>query len=170
MARQHRPIVRSSKRLTLWLQFQPVSTTLSTSATAAAIFSLNAVALALRPFTIVRTRFQLRLGTDQASSLETQACAVGLAVVSDEAVAVGVTAIPTPNTEAGSSLWFAHQYLYGEQSDKTGDIRRGTHAVMESKAMRKVATGQDIVVVAEGAGVGAGMIIVIGGRILIKTN
>jgi len=170
MARGHRPIVRSSKRLSIWLQFNPVSTTLSAATSVAAIFSLNAAALALLPFTIVRTRFQLRLGTDQASSLETQSCAVGLATVSEQAVAVGVTALPTPVTESGSSLWFAHQYIFGEQSDKTGDVRRGSTAEMDSKAMRKVVVGQDLVVMAEGGGVGAGMIIVIGGRILIKTN
>ena len=70
--------------------------------------SLNATALALRPFTIVRQHYFLMLRSDQAAAAERQFGAFGCVVVSDQAEAVGVTAIPTPITDAGSDLWMLH--------------------------------------------------------------
>jgi hypothetical protein len=53
------------------------------------VTSLGAAALALRPFTIVRTRGVLLIGTDQEAADEAQRVIYGEAVVSDEASAVG---------------------------------------------------------------------------------
>jgi hypothetical protein len=92
----------SQKRLTSWFQFAPVSATF-TGTGGTIMFSLNAAALALRPFTIVRSRFTYGVISDQAASLEDQVGAVGIAVVSDQAVAVGATAVPTPITDLGTS-------------------------------------------------------------------
>ena len=95
----------SQKRLTSWFQFVPTQVSL-TAAGGTIIFSLNAAALALRPFTVVRTRFKYMVISDQAAAIEIQAGAIGMAVVSDQSVAVGVTAVPTPITDMGSDLWF----------------------------------------------------------------
>ena len=152
------------------MQFQPVATQQGTSSASTLVFVLNAAALALRPFTIVRTHFSCHLGTDQTAALEQQSIAVGIAVVSTEAAAVGITAIPTPNTEAASSLWFVHQYAFADSSDLASNVRRGETWLMDSKAMRKVELGQDMVVVIEGGGLGSGQITSLGGRILVKLN
>ena len=80
-------------------------TTITTVGTSVVQTSLNAGALALRPFTMVRVRGVIRLETDQLTTTEFQEIAFGLAVVSDQAVAVGVTAVPSPVSDNGSDLW-----------------------------------------------------------------
>ena len=157
------------RRLTTWFQFAPVETTLTSSGAAAIVFSLNAAALALRPFTFVRTRFELKLRSDQAAAIENQTMGVGLAIVTDQAAAVGITAVPTPLTDLGSNEWMALQILYGDESNLTDRTRGATNATMDSKAMRKVEVGQDLVVVMEN-GSGQGIIGSVGGRMLIKNN
>ena len=159
----------SQKRLTTWFQFQPV--TLNPSATGTLIFSLNAAALAFTPFTIVRSHFELQLRSDQAAAIEQQSIGFGIAVVSDEAVAVGVSAIPTPIANAASDLWFLHRFLFGDESALTDRTRSATRASIDSKAMRKVSEGQDVAVVVESsAAVGGGTTLDVAGRMLIKVN
>ncbi len=137
------------------------------------VASLNAAALAFRPFTVVRTRIELYVRSDQVAATEDQSGAMGMAVVSSQAVAVGVTAIPTPVTEIGSDLWFVHQTIFNaEFGDSAGGngANRGHHWTIDSKAMRKVEDGQDVVIVIEDAGLGGGARFFIGGRMLIKAN
>ena len=59
-----------ARRLTTWIGFNPVQTDGLAVAGGSAIFSLNAAALALRPFTIVRTHFEFALRSDQAGAIE----------------------------------------------------------------------------------------------------
>ena len=171
MARRHTMVRSRSTRKSLWLQFVPISTTV-TAGGAAIAFSLNAAALALRSFTVIRSHFEVMLLSDQESVIEQQVGAVGLAVVSDEAVAVGVTAVPTPLTQLGSSLWFVNQLMFGEESRLATLALPPVHYSIDSKAMRKVEVGSDIIVVLESSTIGsAGAIdFNIGGRVLIKTN
>ena len=132
--------------------------------------SLNAAALALRPFTVIRARMQLFLRSDQAASAEDQAAAFGMCVVSDQAVAIGVTAVPTPVTDLASDLWFVHRYLMASYSGIAGGAR-GIPYEVDSKAMRKVDLGQDLISVAEvDLGIGAGVTMFIAGRILVKVH
>ena len=160
------------KRLSLWFDFQPVSATF-TGAGGTIIASLNAAALALRPFTIVRTRFLVSVISDQITASENYAGAVGVAVVSDQAVAVGVTAVPIPITDMSSDLWLMHQLFMAsvqiEEASGNGAFLRSTNFEIDSKAMRKVEDGQDLVVVGELA-LTSGFNITIGGRMLIKVN
>ena len=166
-----RKFVRSGpKRLTSWFQFSPSSTALGVSTSAVLVSSLNAAALALRPFTIVRSHFVFQLDSDQAAAIEIQAISHGLAIVSDQASAVGITAIPTPTTEAASNLWFMHSYAFVDESNLTDRTRGVTRWSVDSKAMRKVEVGQDMVSVVEGGGIGFGMNILIAGRVLVKHN
>ena len=161
--------VRSgAKRKTLWLQFQAASTT-NAGSSASVVFSLNAAALALRPFTIVRTHFSYFLGSDQAAAIEDQTCAWGAAVVSDQAVAIGVTGVPTPNTDLGSSLWFALKLMFAKETSITDRATKGEYFDLDSKAMRKVEIGQDMVIVVENA-FSTGWVLKQAGRILVKTN
>jgi len=167
------PRVTRSRRHTAWFQFAPVLTTLTASG-GTIIFSLNAAALALRPFTVVRSRFSAYLISDQATLSEQQNVGLGHAVVSDEAVSVGVTAVPTPLAQLGSDLWFQINLLFGAVgiADGTGSqVMKGQFFDLDSRAMRKVAVGQDIVSVAEGLlGFGSGCQIFWGGRMLVKLH
>ncbi len=84
MARKSGHVYRAGrmvKRDSLWLQFQPTITAVNGGGTAVLIFTLNAAALALRPFTVVRTRFQLGMRSDQTSAAEDQVLGYGIVVV-----------------------------------------------------------------------------------------
>ena len=165
MARRH---VQRSQRKSLWLQFQQFAVTNAGNSSSIA-FSLNTAALALRPFTLVRSHFSFYLTSDQAAAVETQAAFVGMAVVSEQAVTVGITAVPTPNTEMASSLWFALKLMYGNAVNLTDQTSAGKYFELDSKAMRKVELGQDIIVVIENP-IAAGHTLQLAGRMLIKTN
>ncbi len=160
-----------SKRKTFWIGFDIQGFTM-TAAGGVITHSLNAAALALRPFTIVRTHFEMYIFSDQIIATENQMAAYGLAVVSDEASVAGVASIPTPATEISSSLWFAHQVLLNSFffSSNVGLGHHGTRYTIDSKAMRKVEIGQDIVAVAELDASGQGLTMLVGGRILCKAN
>jgi len=159
----------SRKRETSWFGFPPAETGLAGSSVL--VFTLTAAALALRPFTIVRTHVELSLRSDQAAAIERQFGGFGIAVVSDQAVAIGVTAVPTPITDSDSNLWLAHTMIFADESNLTDRTRSGTFKTIDSKAMRKVELGQDIIWVAEGSGaIGSGMTMGMGGRMLIKNH
>ncbi len=167
MAGRHVVRTRSSRK-SLWLEFKHIGATLA-SATSTLVFSLNATALALRPFTVVRSHFSFYITSDQTAATEIQALMWGAAVVSDQAVAAGVGSVPTPNMELGSSLWFAHKTMYNDAVSAVDLTVPGKYFELDSKAMRKVELGSDIVIVVENP-LATGVVIQQAGRILIKTN
>ena len=171
MVRRRMHVSRGPRRKSIWLSFAPSEVTLGTGVEAI-MFTLNAAALALRPFTIVRSHLEVMVRSDQSAAVETQICGVGLAVVSTEAVSVGITVVPSPITELGSSLWFVNKLLFGQENSLINLLLPQLIASIDSKAMRKVEVGSDIVVVAENQSLGGsgGAIVTLGGRILIKTN
>ncbi len=163
-------ISRGQRRESVWIGFG--LTAVSQAAVGGFItHALNAAALAERPFTIVRSRWELYIFSDQTGATESQLGAFGIAVVSDQAVAIGVTAVPTPVTDISSDLWFVHQILLNSMSGGTAQqMQVGTRYTVDSKAMRKVEDGQDIVPVIELDAAGNGFTVLLGGRILIKTH
>ncbi len=172
--RRFRQAVRA-RRETLWLFVATVESTLSGGPTAVLANSLSAAALALRPFTIVRTRGIIHIRSDQAAATETYAGDLGYAVVSDQAAAIGITAVPTPFTDLASDLWFFHQIMDGSfvfvsgvgfTSDGVGSSQRD----FESKGMRKVNGDQDVVFTLETSTLSSGAILYAAGRILIKLH
>ncbi len=157
-----------SRRQSVWLQFLPAQT-IMTATGGTIIFSLNAAALALRPFTVVRSHWELQLQSDQAAAIERQLIGFGTVIVSDEASTAGVASIPTPVTEAGSDLWFLHRFVFADESNLTDRTRSGTRMTIDSKAMRKCDIGQDLLVVAELSGLlSQGVNLESAGRVLVK--
>jgi len=157
----------------VWFQFQPARFTIAAAATPVVAFSLNAAALALRPFTIVRTRGSWHCRSDQAGASEYYGGGLGMAVVSDQASAVGVTAVPTPITEMGSDLWFMYEVMTQRFEFVSGVGFEGTNGELiqfDSKAMRKVDIGQDMVVVLETNGAAASLDSFLGFRMLVKVH
>ena len=133
----------------------------------------SATLLGLRPFTIVRVRGEMHVGSDQEVADENQMIGLGFAVVSDQALAIGITAVPTPMTDLSSDLWFLHdtltsEFLLGTAVGFSGDFGRGK--VFDSKAMRKVEDGQDLAIVAETSSVSNGVVFSKVGRMLIKLH
>ncbi len=161
---------RAPKRDTAWFQFLGNRNTM-TAAGGTIYYSLNAAALALRPFTVVCSRFELFLLSDNAAGAELQAAAFGFAVVSDQAAAIGVTAVPTPVTDMGSDLWLLYKYCLGS-GNVAGTLsgQQGFTYSVDSKAMRKVDIGQDLVGVAELDAVGSGLSLTVAGRMLVKLH
>jgi len=140
-----------SVRETVWLAGVCTRST-TAAATAVLLTSLNAAALALRPFTVVRTRGLIGFKSDQLAGTEPQAGAYGECVVSDQAAAIGVTAVPTPVTDDGSDLWYVYQRFFGEFAFTTAagfENQAMIQYPIDSKAMRKVEDGQDLITVLE---------------------
>ncbi len=167
--RRHNRMVRE----TLWLGAPFIRTTITAASTAVLMSSLNAAALALRPFTVIRTRGIWSIISDQQTANENMEMSIGHAVVSEQASAIGVTAVPTPVSESDSDLFFVYDSVIGstrilssvgfnENENKLRDV--------DSKAMRKVEDGSDIVSVVE-TGVGSsGLIVTTFFRQLIKLH
>ncbi len=170
-------ILRSGvmRRETIWFQGGYTSNTLASASSAVLSGILNAAALALRPFTVVRTRGVYFVKSDQTGATEAYESSMGMAVVSDQAAAIGVTAVPTPETDRASDAWFvyesiADQFLFisgvGVQG---GNV--GRQLQFDSKAMRKVEDGFTIAVVQENSALQAsGTTQVLGFRQLIKLH
>ena len=91
-------------------------------------------------------------------------------MVSDQAVAIGVTAVPTPDTDRGSDLWYVFEEIFGEFVfiSGVGTQERGQLHRFDSKAMRKVEDGQDIITVAESPNTSAKIQVAV--RCLIKLH
>ncbi len=138
------------RRETQWFAGTTTSNGLAAASTAVLAASLNAAALALRPFTVIRTRGWVHMRSDQVAASELVVVHYGLAVVSDQAVGIGVTAVPTPATDNGSDLWFT--YVSGAVFENVDANVSGVDQLLipiDSKAMRKVEDGQDVVAVVE---------------------
>ncbi len=164
--------IRSS-RTTSWFKIDPALTVM-TAGGGTVIASLTTAEQAKRPFTIIRTHLLVHIGSDQIAADELQVAAVGMCVVSDQASAIGVTAVPTPNTDADSDLWFLHQYVMSELAFASGvglDAAGGHNYLIDSKAARKVNNDQDVLLVGELVdGISNGLFMMTAGRLLIKEH
>ncbi len=161
------------RRQSLWLFLTPTRTTLSAANSAVLSNSLSAAALALRPFTVVRSRGTMHLESDQSAASEFYQCSSGLCVVSSQAVAIGVTAVPTPETDRGSDLFLMYETLESgfELGDATGfQNTTGVRKDWDSRAMRKVVDDQDLILVSETSVASTGAVVTTSGRILIKLH
>ena len=164
---------QGQRRESIWIGVTETVTTLAAANTAALILTLNATALALRPFTVVRTRLDWVIRSDQTGALESYQVALGAAVVSDQSVAIGVTAVPTPFTDLASDLWFVHEIVFGTFLFVSGAgfaQPASSERTIDSRAMRKVEDGQDIVFVLENSGISDGSFNKMAGRMLVKLH
>ena len=160
-----------NRRDTIWGATPTTTVTISSGGTAVLAFALDTAGLALRPFTVVRERLYWYIRSDVLTGGEFYGGALGSCVVSDEARAIGVTAVPTPITEQGSDLWM----LYAQQFGRFGGTaveEVGKDKDVDSRAMRKVEDGQDFITVLETGATteSISMISVIGGRCLLKLH
>jgi len=161
------------RRESVWAFANPTRTVLSAASNATLIGTFNAAALALRPFTIVRTRGLIHLKSDQTAALEDFDASVGYAVVSDQAAAIGITAVPTPETDRGSDLFFVYESLAGSFIFVSGV---GFHPIggvwkdFDSKAMRRVDDDSDLALTIETSAISNGVTFTHGSRLLLKLH
>jgi len=175
MARRRMPVrgfVRPAPRSNVWVGAGLAISTISSGTTLLA--TLNAAALALRPFTIVRTHLAIHYTSDQEAVSEFSQAVLSTQVVTETAAASGVAAIPTPIAETDADflvykpLFSDYQAIVtiGGFQDKIGDAQ---WSQVDSKAMRKVGTDDQVVfVLQQRAAIGA--LIALEGRMLIKLH
>ena len=161
------------RRETLWIGGGFVRNTVVTASTAVLIGSFGTDILAIRPFTIVRVRGVLGLSSDQTANSESQEVSMGFAVVTEQAEAIGVTAVPTPVTDDGSDAFFVFESLMNQMlvSSAIGILDNPMQTVRyDSKAMRKVEDGFDLAQTIETGPNGTGQIVTDVFRMLIKLH
>jgi len=162
-----------NRRESLWVFIGEATNALSGANSAVITNVANAALLALTPFTIVRIRGVFHSRSDQVSALEDYQVAWGCAVVSNQSVAIGVTAIPTPFLDMASDLWLMHQMIAGEFVFVSGV---GFHPVggilqtIDSRAMRKVEEGTEPVFAMENSSLSQGSTNFTAARMLIKLH
>ncbi len=141
----------SMRRESLWVAGDFATATLASTNAVALTHSPNAALLALRPYTVVRTRGFMYVSSDQTGASEIYTISMGHAVVSDQAQAIGITALPTPDTDRGSDLFFVFEDLFGrfEFISGVGTQERGIWKEYDSKAMRRVNDDEQCVVTVE---------------------
>jgi len=137
--------IRPPPRTKMWIGTGTLSTTLVGSSSQL-LGSLNAAALALRPFTILRTRMGLWFESDQAAVSERPIGFYSKQVVSDQQIAAGITSLPDPLNEPDAD-YFESQALSASfifLSSIGFHPQSQTYYEQDVKAMRKVGPNQDI--------------------------
>ncbi len=173
MARRRRStFVRPPERTKMWIGIGVGISTITGNA-AQLLAVLNAGALALRPFTVLRTHLDILFGSDQNAATERAQAALGLTVVTDVASAIGVTAVPDPSSISGDpdADWFAWQSFanFLLVGSSVGFVNDGEPYTIDSKAMRKVGPNDDMVMVSS-SDTAVGAFLATQGRMLIQLH
>jgi len=142
------------QRETTWIGGVCITQGFTTPGGSVLLTQLNAAALALLPFTVVRTRGVLFVRSDQLAASENWGIFYAEAVVSSEASGVGVSAVPQPESNPSSDMFFVYEGVLGSIRVSTAvgfgeGHAGGIERVIDSKAMRKVEPGQDLISIGE---------------------
>jgi len=164
-----RPMVAARKRTSQWLNLV-INEVAVAANTKLLVVTLGAQALALRPFTIVRTHLRYTWLTDQVAAFENPLGALGMIVVSDTAAAVGVTAVPDTIANADGN-WYLWEPLVYDMIFASGGFACPLVAnAVDSKAMRKVGADEDVAVVVVNSNASHGARFSAVGRFLVKLH
>ena len=145
--------VRSQRRLVSW-EDGPSNTGTNLTSSVAALGS-TAQELTAERVTLIRLRGSLSLYLPITSAaLSGFRGAVGVAIASAEAIAAGVTAVPTPFLDADLNLWWWHSFF--DIRSITATIADGANAAavvvripVDTKAMRKISQTETVFVAIE---------------------
>ena len=175
MARsKHFPSRRTSgsSRQTTW-SLGPSGETGVISTSVSALFSVGAQALE-DGLTIVRTHGEvlasLLTGTGTGDGYE---CAVGICIVSENAAAVGITAVPMSMMDIGWDGWFAHKQFLVKTPVANELLNDSTmfRWDIDSKAMRKIRETDVVLGVVEVAKLGTATLqLTLRSRLLAKLS
>ena len=170
MARRPQQRIQRSDRVPVWFGSR-LSATSAAGAGSTLLSQLNAIALALRPFTIIRTRLVIHVESDQAAVSELLQGVYGRIVVEEEAATAGVASVPKPLAESDAP-WLVYQPLINSflfLSSIGVQEPTGTNIVIDSKAMWKVGLSETLISVIELSGA-FGAIVAVEGRTLVKLH
>ena len=176
MARNRARFTRPQPRTKMWIGAGTGSTSVVGSSIQL-IGTLSAGALLLRPFTILRTRMQLDVRSDQETAIEHVIASYGRIVVTDTAAAIGATAVPDPSGISGDpeADWYVWQALANtffidiNGTDGIGVSTLANRTVIDSKAMRKVGPDDNVVSMV-GNELSTGFQLTSNGRMLIQLH
>ena len=171
MARGRSRFQRPQKNTKVWISVGLGPATQATGTTPLLIGVMNALALALRPFTVIRTRMLLAVGSDQVVGSESNSGAFTMQVVTDSAAAAGIASVPTPLSQLEAD-YFVYEPWEFDVEFFTGigvNERYSRQYQVDSKVMRKVGLDDDIAVVIQGLGA-AGYTVVTEGRMLLQLH
>jgi len=164
---------RVQRRKMLWLGYALQTAPAALAANTKSIHGcLNAAALALRPFTVTRVVGSLYIGSDQNAATELAFGALGLVVVTDEAVAAGAGSVPGPYGANASDWMMNKSWAQGVSfSSAVGfQTSRVDRFDFDQKGQRKVDIGQDLIQVIENASALNGAVYVLMMRVLVKLH
>ncbi len=98
----------------------------------------------------------IHVSSDQGAVFESQMGAVGFVIISDVALAAGVTSIPGPFSELNDDGWFVWvPFLLEGTIGLSGQV--GQTFEFDSKAMRRIEEGFSIAVVLENSATSFGL-------------
>ncbi len=162
-----------STRLNKWFFISVPVTTIAANALSL-VASLNAEGLDDVPFTIVRTRGIFTIWSDQTAAAEAPRGIMSMIVVQNTAILIGSSAIPDPLNEPDADF-FVYQPLQVQPLGQVGDGSTfaevsQTQYTIDSKAMRKVDTQQDVAIMVRNSSATFGMNIAFQGRFLVKLH
>jgi len=106
------------------------------------------------PLTITRTLVSWRVLGPEASNTAFFG-AIGMCLVTQDALdqaLLGIKSIPLPVSDASSDVWFLHEFIGGLNPNAVAGsetVGTGNVGLIESKAMRKVDDGMQVVLVGE---------------------
>ena len=162
--------LRGPRRLTGWEEGPGGSTvTVFTDSLAAALGSVLTVLQ--DGLTIVRLRGSLQAFLTVGGDPGGFHCALGACIVSNDAAAVGITAIPDPIADMDWDGWFYHRFfdVHSPGVFDGADQSNSIQFEVDSKAMRKVGVNDTVVVTLEAVETGAAsMSVFFDSRILLK--
>ena len=152
------PQVRTrSRRLTTWDEGVGGGAPVVESATITRFLG-SALQFSVDGLTLVRTRgqFMANLGSGSAASSGFFG-AVGIGLATAAAVAVGITAVPTPITEQGWDgwIWWMPVYCFAGRADEVSGPLGGQRTEIDTKGMRKITEDDALYAALEVTEVGA---------------
>jgi len=139
------------KRQTTWIGPADQAPVAVAANTKVIISSFDPFAQGFAKPTVVRTRGACEVQPQVDGVSITIIGAIGMAVVTDVALAVGVGSLPGPITDAGWDGWYVWR-SFGYRMSVTSDIGRLINSFsfeVDSKAMRKVSDQESLVTIVE---------------------
>ncbi len=176
MATRSRRVVRSrgARRLTDWgflLPTGPLTIAANTFVLAGSIS--QALFGESTPLTLVRTRGFLHVSSDQAAATEDQLCTIGVAIVKESARLAGAGSLPDPFADGDDSVWQTWNQLFTRTTFASGigfDASAGAGIEIDSKSMRKIDTGESLVLMVANNSTTHGISVLVGLRFLFKLH
>ena len=123
--------------------------------------------------TIMRVVGKMAVKTDQDAGTEFQIGALGMMVVTDAALAVGITAIPGPVTDINDDGWFLYVPIVQaiQVASSIGlDAQAGVGYDFNSRGRRIVELGSNVVIVVENIHATQGFLVAIVMRLLSQVR